>query len=51
MMNEIRQMIENGESETTEFKENFDKEETIVIDDRMIEGTVIEQVDETKKRP
>jgi ATP-dependent DNA helicase RecG len=26
MMNEIRQMIENGESETTEFKENFDKE-------------------------
>jgi ATP-dependent DNA helicase RecG len=47
MMNEIRQMIENGESETTEFKENFDKEETIVIDDRMIEGTVIEQVDET----
>ena len=26
MMNEIRQMIENGESETVEFKENFDKE-------------------------
>lgn len=26
MMNEIRQIIENGESETTEFKENFDKE-------------------------
>jgi len=25
-MNEIRQMIENGESETVEFKENFDKE-------------------------
>ncbi|MEA2074371.1 MAG: ATP-binding protein, partial [Euryarchaeota archaeon] len=25
-MNEIWQMIENGESETTEFKENFDKE-------------------------
>lgn len=26
MMNEIRQMIENGESETVEFKENLDKE-------------------------
>ncbi len=25
-MDEIRQMIENGESETVEFKENFDKE-------------------------
>lgn len=26
MMNEIRKMIENGESEKVEFKENFDKE-------------------------